>query len=53
MDMLKRMKAGAKAERVREGKRKAKGEVNKWFNYAPASKRKKNQRLSGSTSSIP
>ena len=40
MDMLKRMKAGTKAERVREGKRKAKEEVNQLFNY---SKRKKSE----------
>ena len=38
MDMLKRMKAGAKAEKMREGKRKAKEEVGQLFNY---SKRKK------------
>lgn len=31
MDMLKRMRAGNKAERVREGKRKAKEEVSQLF----------------------
>ena len=40
MDMLKRMKAGAKAEKLREGKRKAKEEVGQLFNY---SKRKKGE----------
>ncbi len=40
MDMLKRMKAGTKAERIRDGKRKAKSEVHKLFNY-PTPKRKK------------
>lgn len=40
MDMLKRIRAGNKAERVREGKRKAKEEVSQLFNY---SKRKKSE----------
>ena len=45
MDMLKRMRARAKAERSRGGKRKAKEEVNQLFNYtsASASERKKLQ----------
>ncbi len=42
MNMLKRMKAGATAERIRESKRKSKDEVHKLFNYATPAKRKKN-----------
>lgn len=38
MDMLKRMRAGTKAERLRQGKRKAKEEVNELFNYTSKQK---------------
>lgn len=46
-DMLKRMRAGAKAEKSREGKRKAKEEVNQLFNYTSASvsKRRKSEKI--------
>ena len=38
MDMLKRIKAGTKANQLREGKRKAREEVNHLFNYSKCKK---------------
>ena len=46
MDVLRRMKAGVKAEQVRATKRQSKQEVTKLFNYATPAKRKKKVKAS-------
>ncbi len=46
MDVLRRMKAGVKAEKVRATKRQSKQEVTKLFDYATPAKRKKKVKAS-------